>query len=188
MSKDELLPRAREGGLLEEKVGEELLLYDRESHVAHCLSRLAATVWQHCDGARDVGELAELVLASKTEVVDVLRELWGRGLLEGEPSVLMQSTVSGVSRREAISRIGRVGAAAASVPLIVSATAATPAMAASGAHVCGTKEEPNTSCCLCESGLCLTDSPEWTPARCKEECEHFTSTKVADFKNKRACT
>jgi hypothetical protein len=32
------LPRARRDGLLEETVGEELLLYDQESHTAHCLS------------------------------------------------------------------------------------------------------------------------------------------------------
>jgi hypothetical protein len=41
------LPRARQDGLLEEAVGEELLLYDRNSHTAHLLEpdrslRLAA--------------------------------------------------------------------------------------------------------------------------------------------------
>ena len=48
------LPRARKEGLLEEAVGEELLLYDQDSHTAHCLSPIAACVWRHCDGERDV--------------------------------------------------------------------------------------------------------------------------------------
>lgn len=44
----------------------------------------------------------------------------------------MQSTVPGESRREAIVRVARYGAAAAAGSMIVSATAATPAMASSG--------------------------------------------------------
>jgi hypothetical protein len=124
-------PRARKDGLLEETVGEELLLYDRDSHTAHCLSPVAACVWRHCDGERDMTELAELAGATESLVADALHELREKDLLAAEPP-LMQSTVSGISRREAIVRVARVGAAAAAAPLIVSATAATPAMASSG--------------------------------------------------------
>jgi DNA-binding transcriptional LysR family regulator len=120
------LPRARRDGLLEETLDEELLLYDQDSHTAHCLSPIAACVWRHCDGERDVTELAELT----------------------------QSTVPSVSRREAIVRVARYGAAVAGASMIVSATAATPAMASSGEEYEPCMKEPNgsTNCCVCWNG------------------------------------
>jgi hypothetical protein len=122
------LPRARQGGLLEETIGEELLLYDQSSHTAHCLSPVAACIWRHCDGERNVTKLAELAGISESLVADALHELREKDLLDVEPQ-LTQSTVPGISRREAIGRATRYGAAAAGASLIVSATAATPAMA-----------------------------------------------------------
>ena len=141
------LPRARKDGLLEGTVGEELRLYDRDSHIAHCLSPIAACVWRHCDGERDATELAELAGASESLVADALHKLHEKDLLDAEPG-LTQSTLPGISRREAI---GRVAGAAAGASLIVSATAATPAMAASKGGMC---EEPMTgvNCCVCVGG------------------------------------
>jgi hypothetical protein len=136
-----LLPRARQDGLLEEVVGEELLLYDQESHTAHCLSPIAARVWRHCDGEHDVTELAQFAGASENLVADALHELREKHLLVAEPE-LTQSTISGISRREAIGRAARYGAAAAAGSLIVSATAATPAMASSGENL--VEEEATT--------------------------------------------
>ncbi len=133
------LPRARKDGLLEETVGEELLLYDRDSHTAHCLSPIAACTWRHCDGERDVTKLAELAEVNEDLVVGALNELREKDLLAAEPT-LIQSPAPGISRREAIVRVSRYGAAAAAAPLIVSATAATPAMASSG---------ETFTCCQC---------------------------------------
>ena len=134
------LPRARRrDGLLEETVGEELLLYDQESHTAHCLSPIAARVWRHCDGERDIAELSQLAGASESLVAGALHELREKDLFVAEPK-LMQSTNPGVSRREVIVRLGRAGAGAAAATMIVSATAAMPAMAASG---------ETTTCCQC---------------------------------------
>ena len=124
-------PRARQDGLLEETVGEELLLYDQNSHTAHCLSPVAACVWWHCDGGREIAELARLAGASENLVADALHELREKDLLEAEPE-LMQSAIPGESRREAIVRVVRYSAAATAGSMIVSATAATPAMASSG--------------------------------------------------------
>jgi hypothetical protein len=76
------LPRARQDGLLEEAVGEELLLYDQESHTAHCLSPVAACVWRHCNGERDLAELAQLAGTSENLVADALRELREKDLLD----------------------------------------------------------------------------------------------------------
>jgi hypothetical protein len=78
------LPRARQDGLLEETVGEELLLYDQNSHTAHCLSPIAARVWLHCNGARDLAELSQLAGTSENLVADALRELREKELLDTE--------------------------------------------------------------------------------------------------------
>jgi hypothetical protein len=163
------LPRARKDGLLEETVGEELLLYDQESHAAHCLSPVAACVWRHCDGEHDLTGLAQLVGASEDLVAEALHELREKDLLVAEPE-LMQSTIPGVSRREAIGRVARYGAAAAAGSMIVSATAATPAMASSGElppTCCQCyKDEERTEPCACTklAGAIVNDT------KCKEYC------------------
>lgn len=165
------LPRARQDGLLEEPVGEELLLYDENNHTAHCLSPIAACVWRHCDGERDVSELAELAGVTESLVADALHELRGKDLLVAGPK-LTQGTVPGISRREAIGRGVRYGAAAAAGSLIFSATAATPAMASSGEKPkeCEGKAG-NHSCCLCKDGTCITSATIISVESCEKECE-----------------
>jgi|ERR1700760_176768 len=163
------LPRARQERLLEEAVGEELLLYDQRSHTAHCLSPIAACVWQHCDGGRNVAELAELAGTSEDRVADALRELREKDLLVVEPQ-LIQSAIPGISRREAIGRVARYGAAAAAAPLIVSATAATPAMASSGEKgACQASQD--LTCCVCEDATCKSTAKneDICDKHCKEE-------------------
>ncbi len=156
------LPRARRDGLLEETVGEELLLYDQESHTAHCLSSAAACIWRHCDGEHDLAELAVLAEISEGQVAGALDELREKNLLAAGPA-LMQSAAPGESRREAIGRVARYGAAAAAGSMIVSATAATPAMAASG-----------KTCCQCYNNLrepCHCAQPAGGDTECREICE-----------------
>lgn len=166
MHQDGPLPRARRDGLLEETVGEELLLYDQKSHTAHCLSPIAACVWRHCDGEYDLAGLAQLVGASENLVAGALHELREKDLLVVEPE-LMQSTIPGESRREAIGRAARYGAAAAAGSMIVSATAATPAMAAS-----------STVCCQCVSQNkdcdCTTMASPGNLVTCETFCSKST--------------
>jgi hypothetical protein len=159
-------PRARRKRLLKEMVGEELLIYDQDSHTAHCLSPIAASVWRHCDGGHDVTELTGLVDAGESMVIDALHELRGKDLLDAEPE-LMQDAVVGISRREAIGRVARYGAAAAAAPLIVSATAATPAMASSGTVSCKIVKGSSKTCCICTDQSCVTSTKN------SEECTTF---------------
>jgi hypothetical protein len=172
------LPRALQGSLLEEEVGEELLLYDQDRHTAHCLSPTAACVWRHCDGEHDVAELAVLATVSEDLVVDVLHELRKKNLLAAEPE-LARSTVPGESRREAIRRVARYGAAVAAAPLVVSATAATPAMASSGeeAKKCVTPSLAN--CCRC-ANVCYSGTATGFPTlqECKEKCESHSELRL----------
>jgi hypothetical protein len=168
MHQDGLLPRARRDGLLEEAVGEELLLYDQESHTAHCLSPIAACLWRHCDGEHDLTGLARLVGVSEDAVTEALHELREKDLLDAGPE-LMQSAVPGVSRREAIGRAARYGAVAAAGSMIVSATAATPAMASSGEVL---------SCCQCyktkdRTEPCACNSLEKAVTESDEACNAY---------------
>jgi|SRR5580693_2687474 hypothetical protein len=167
MRQDGALPRARRDGLLEETLGEELLLYDQNSHTAHCLRPVAACVWRHCDGERDMSELAELAGASGDLVAAALRELQEKDLL-AEPQI-MQSAVPGVSRREAIIRVARYGATAAAGSMVVSATAATPAMASSGEEAGPCVKASGYSCCVCKDG-CVYGPESETQADCEIYC------------------
>jgi hypothetical protein len=178
------LPRARQDGLLEETVGEELLLYDQESHTAHCLSPIAANVWRHCDGEHDIAELTRLAGASEGLVAGALHELREKDLLDAEPE-LVQSTIPGESRREAIVRVGRVGAGAAAATMIVSATAATPAMASSGeGGACMSEPNGGGTCCVCVNGC---KSATGSRANCERECREPVNGGFVEFKTLFVC-
>ncbi|HTD08054.1 MAG TPA: hypothetical protein VK680_04100 [Solirubrobacteraceae bacterium] len=87
-----------------------------------------------------MAELAVVSRVSEDLVANALHELREKDLVVAEPQ-LMQSTIPGESRREAIARVAGYGAAAVAGSMIVSATAATPAMASSG--------EISSKCCQC---------------------------------------
>src|SRR5262249_45609008 len=123
----------------------------------------------------DTTELAELAGASENMVANALRELCEKDLLDAEPEPM--STIPGESRREAIARVARYGAAAAAGSMIVSATAATPAMAESvQSSFCATAGGAGKTCCICTGGSCWTSMvPEvpyiGTAAECTKYCE-----------------
>src|SRR5690242_11152383 len=83
-------PQARQEGLVVHELPEELLVYDTETHEAHCLNGTATFVWKQCDGTTSVSEIGDRLRASfKTDVDDeivwvALEDLWKRQLLEGE--------------------------------------------------------------------------------------------------------
>jgi hypothetical protein len=182
------LPRARQDGLLEETVGEELLLYDQESHTAHCLSPIAACVWRHCDGERDIAELARLAEASESLVADALHELREKDLLDAEPE-LMQSAIPGESRREAIGRVTRYGAVAAAGSMIASATAATPAMASSGEiPKCNGMTGTGHSCCLCTNGICIREMGITSRLSCLGNCEALSGSMLEGWASEGECS
>ena len=119
-------PVARRAGLLIRDLADELLVYDREQHRAHCLNRTAAQVFRYADGTRTRSDLALLLAppahrAAGRAAVDVaLARLGEAGLLEDDPGRF--------SRREVARRVG-IGAAVL-LPAIASIVAPTPAEAA----------------------------------------------------------
>jgi hypothetical protein len=138
-------PVARRDGLLTRDLKDELLVYARDEHRAHCLNRTAATVFRNADGTRSVADLARLLApqadpaASEAIVGETLDRLAEAGLLQGEPA-------AGWSRREVIHRVG-IGAAVL-LPAIVSILAPTPAEAAATC-VSSCVGQPDGTPCSC---------------------------------------
>ena len=146
--KEEKYPRARLDCLTKD-FGDELLVYDRERNVGHCLNPTAAAAWKLCNGKKSVSELAKMLTRQLSAPVDepvvllALEELSKARLL-----IEVEKPVRRTSRREAIRAIGIAGAVA--LPLVTSLVAPTPARAAS----CLANGRPCVSNAQCCSGHC----------------------------------
>jgi hypothetical protein len=132
-------PVARTEGLLTEEVDGELLVYDSERDVACRLNATAALVWRNADGERTVADLVAVLSEELGEVADedmvmvALDTLAEHGLISAghEPRA---ASASRLSRRRFLRRVGVVGAAAISIPVVHSIVVPTPAAAASGGY------------------------------------------------------
>ena len=140
-------PLAWTGQLVVEEIADEVMVYDRRNSQAHCLSSAAARVWRACDGRRTVGELSDALALEQQIVRGALEELDDCGLLDRGPR-------AGLTRREATSRLAKMGAAAASAPLIYSVAVPTPALAASPCAANGCYADQNV-CFNCGCGVCV---------------------------------
>ena len=122
-------PVARQHHLVIKRVGDELLVYDLERHRAHSLNRVAAAVWQRCDGSRDAGRIASELRAGNGVPVTpgaveyALGELARARLLAGPAARI------GLTRREVVRRLGT--AAAVALPLVTTIAVPTAATAQS---------------------------------------------------------
>ena len=146
------LPEARATGLLVRELDDELLVYDLDSHRAHCLNRTAAMIWNRCDGKNTVAQITENVsLMSGSSVPEELILL---GLERLKRTRLLKDGVaqingaSALTRRDVLRRLG-VGAAVA-LPLVTSIFAPRAAEAATCKTV-GQLCAANAECC---SGTC----------------------------------
>jgi hypothetical protein len=136
-------PVARRTGLVVRELPGEVLVYDTESHRAHCLDRTAGAVFRHADGTRTVGDLAAILGTGEggDEVVRAtLASLAEAGLLAEADA----KTAPGLTRREVVRRVG-IGAAVL-VPAVVSVLAPTPAEAAATC-VCNCAGQPADTPC-----------------------------------------
>jgi Coenzyme PQQ synthesis protein D (PqqD) len=146
--KEREYPRARVDFLTRD-FGDELLVYDQQRNVGHCLNPAAAAAWKLCDGKKSTSEVAEILTrqlstpVSESVVHVALDELSKAGLL-----VDAEHHVRRTSRRDAIRAIGIAGAIA--LPLVTSLVAPTPARAAS----CLPNGKPCVSGVQCCSGKC----------------------------------
>ncbi len=120
MASSDFFPRARTSELKVQTSGDETLIYDSRNHQAHCLNKTAGLVWRHCDGRRNVAELAALLSkhvgsAVSPDVIELtLQELTQANLLEGTSSLSVEQTQLRMSRRMML----RASAAAILLPVI----------------------------------------------------------------------
>ena len=121
-------PRAR-AGIIARPVGNEVVVYDSETHTAHCLNRTAAIVLRVANGENSVAAIAQILgletgtAADENVVWVTLERLAEAKLIESEPSPPVST-----SRRLALRRVG-LGAAALA-PIVASLVVPTPAEAA----------------------------------------------------------
>ena len=126
-------PRARSRGLLVEELDGETLVYDLDSHEAHCLNRAAALVWDRSDGATSVEALADLLpkagLPSDVDLVWLTLDRLDRAglLLEPDPPEPRKM----VTRREVLRTIGATAGLTLLLPAVDSVVAPLAAQAAS---------------------------------------------------------
>jgi hypothetical protein len=155
-----VLPRLRTEDIIVRELEGELLIYDRGTNHALCLSQAARTVVDRCDGRSTVGDVvAELAASESCEaaeviVLDVLRRLKKEGLIDGpfdEPAPEAMPT-----RRQVLKAASLIGV---SVPLVsmllVPASVSAQSGCAGAGQPCvqgGTPCCPGLSCINTESG------------------------------------
>ena len=120
-------PLARSEGLIAEEMDGEVLLYDRESNLAHALDREAGALWRACDGNSDVAALAVRCNMSQDNVRLTLARLEELGLLAAA-----SDEQSGETRRSVLQKLalGGVGLGVG-IPAITSVLVPTAASASS---------------------------------------------------------
>lgn len=156
MGTDGGLPQARRDGLVVRELPDEVLVYDPESHRAHCLNSTAAAIWRYCDGETTAEEIAfrlarEIGEAVEEDVVWLALQDLGRLRLLETPVV---RSTPGLSRREIVRR-GAFVASALAVPTVFSLLAPT-----ASASVCNQSCSPGVpctgTCYVCsEVGVCV---------------------------------
>ncbi len=142
-------PLARKKGLVIQEMPGEVLVYNTETHRAHCLNSTAAFVWRACDGNNSTREIAKLMGSQFAADIpeDMIRMAVGQlgkdDLLDGAFPV----EIKNISRREVMRKMGI--AAVVALPVIASIVA--PGTASAGS-ACGCLNPPN---CNTQTG-CLS--------------------------------
>jgi hypothetical protein len=154
-------PQAREEGLLWRDLPDGLMVYDQERHEAHSLNQTAALVWRRCDGKTSVPELAamlpqELNLPADEELIWLALQRLQKAHLLQHPLHRPAETAA-ISRREAIRKLGKVGAAAALVPLVTTIASPPASAQASPSNVASCEgKSANDPCTVAVSGVAGT--------------------------------
>lgn len=161
-------PRARDEGLLARDLGDEVVVYDLESHHSHWLNRTAALVWRACDGHRSVE-------AIPAQVGRELRRPADEDLVRYTLRRLRDARLLGRGTREATTltrrQLARWIGHSALLPVVISLLAPKPSEAATceaGCPTCNCSGQPNGTTCwngfdctsyVCCNGSCLPAGP-----------------------------
>ena len=137
---------------LSRRVAGEVIVYDPNTHLAHCLNETAAAVWMACDGKTTVSDMVHSRQGRLREIDEeviwaALSELRKAGLVEKDFAL---SNLPPFSRRKLIRKLA--GFAGLALPVVTSIVVASSAQAASCfplAHACSS----NVECCSNHCGL-----------------------------------
>ncbi len=125
----EFLPKKRQRQIRIEEFQGELLVYDLDTHQAHCLNGTVATIWNLCDGTRSIAQIADAIPAEPS--APSRESLVWAALAELDKAALLDTPLDDapedLSRRSAMARIGW----AAAIPLVLSIAVPEPAYAQS---------------------------------------------------------
>lgn len=141
--KNEFTPTSRKENLVVQELEGEVLIYDLEKNKAFCLNETSALVWQSCDGSRTIAEISDAVGKQLNSQVNedivwlALDQLSKENLIESKSEV--KNKFAGLSRREAVKRVGLASLIA--LPMIASLTAPVAAQSGTctpGACTCST--------------------------------------------------
>lgn len=139
-------PLARTDDLLVDQVESELVIYDRNERRAHCLSALAAAVFELSDGHRSMGQLTSSVGArlgepvAESRVEEAVAELDRLGLM------VTGSADLGISRRHMIRKGAAVSTAVVGTALVTTLSFSGIAHAASCGGACANGTPGQTAC------------------------------------------
>jgi coenzyme PQQ synthesis protein D (PqqD) len=162
------LPRARHDDLLATDLQDEVVVYDPQRKQAHSLNRVALAVWNHADGTKTVEDLQRVVAEDIGMPIDQAAVVVALRKLERAHLLLDKLAIAGpMTRREALQKAGRYGAAVAvATPIIASALVP---VAAAAASVCVGPNSPGSTAgatcgATCQCLITMTPTGPGSPA------------------------
>ncbi len=150
-------PKRITNNTVEQKLENELLIYNLNNNKAFCLNETSALIWELCDGENTVSEIREKMTKKLKDSVNeeyvwlALNQLKKEGLIE--ENEVIKDKYQGLSRREVIRKIGYGSMIA--LPLIMSIVAPTAASAQSGGLAPGTQAACVPDPAICASNNCI---------------------------------
>lgn len=141
-------PLSRKENIVVQEMEGEVLIYDLNDNRAVCLNETSALIWQACDGNKTPAEISKFISnklnapANEDLVWLALDQLKKENLIENGDA--LPSHFAGMSRREAIKKVGLSSLIA--LPVIMAVTS--PAAAAAGS-ICGAAYQ---AACVCDLG------------------------------------
>ena len=134
------LPISRTENIVIQEANNELLIYDLLTNQAFCLNETSALVFNGCNGKTTIEELNQQTKLTDNIIFLALDELKNHNLLIGQ----YHSPFAGMSRREAVKKVGLSTMLA--LPVIMSIVAPVAAQANSQTCACPTTQPSPGNC------------------------------------------
>lgn len=164
-----IYPKARKSNLLTSTVGPETIVYDTAADKASCLDKLAAAVWNACDGESDTASILQVLRnsgyqgANEQIILMAIDQLGRAGLLEASFKIEARKRQN-LSRRAMLQLLG---AKAAAVLPVITTIVVPPAVHAASLRPPGAR---CTSTSQCASGYCCGRTGNARRGRCSNSC------------------